>query len=137
MAFFRIVNCKEIKKALMLGCWPPSDRDNYPYNAGEVVFMFDYENAYDMINRYGSMSAQLRDEIDKIFVLYFDFNGNDVEIDKSQSGMPESRVCRGFVDLDKIKCIGYCDVICSNPGNFDVSELNFFDKHKTIKEVCE
>jgi len=137
MSFYRIVNCEEIKKALKIGYWSPSDRDQEPYKAGEVIFIFEFQDSNKMIKKYGSTIANNRDEKDKIYILIFDINKDDVEIDESQSGWPESRVYRGFVDFDKIQCIGYCNVICSNPGNYRVSELTFYDKYKPIEVVCE
>lgn len=136
MAYYRIVNCKEIRKALMIGYWPPSDEIHDPYEPGEVIFLFEYQNPSNMITEFGATIADLRVEQHKVFVLAFDVDKSKVEYDKSNSGWKVARAHHGSIELDKIRCIGYSDILCSNDSAYEVSDLHYFDDPIKIEDIC-
>ncbi|MCK4357249.1 MAG: hypothetical protein KAW92_00625 [Candidatus Cloacimonetes bacterium] len=137
MGFYRIVNYEEIKNTIENGFWKSNNRIQGPYEAGTVIFVFEFNSPKNMTKRYGATIASLRDETGKIYVLEFDFDKKEIENDKSQCGWSETRVYHGSIALDKIRCIGYCNVTNSNSGNYEVSELIFYDKPKKIEELYE
>lgn len=83
-----------------------------PYAEGEVICLFETDDVAYIVERYGEACATTRfeereDGILNCTIISFDpLDIENLEVDKSQNGWPESRAYHGTIPIENIQEIG-------------------------------
>ncbi len=129
MAFYRLVSFREIVELINQKQLITTKEEHPPYKSGEVVCLFESDNPNQIFMKYGETLSELRNipKGEYIYLLKININEN-IEVDKSQNGWPESKVHLGQINLDKVELIGRARICSNNSSYYKLDNLEYFSQ---------